>query len=90
MLERECSFRHFIVEVTERCEGALLNGPARRYEFEQLPDFHVQCSGPDCRHGGIAVAPIIQEMMGDHETERLVMEMCPGASAVTGQENSAC
>lgn len=78
LLKREYKFFRFVVEVAERCDGALLNGPVRRYEFEQLPDFHVQCSGPDCRRGGVAVAPIIREMLGDHETERLLMEMCPG------------
>ena len=78
LLKREYKYFRFVVEVAERCDGALLNGPVRRYEFEQLPDFHVLCSGPDCCLGGVAVAPIIQEMLGDHETERLVMEMCPG------------
>ena len=78
LLKREYIYFRFVVEVAERCDGALLNGPVRRYEFEQLPDFHVLCSGPDCCLGGVAVAPIIREMLGDHETERLVMEMCPG------------
>lgn len=86
MLDRKCSFFHFVIEVAERCDGALLNGPAHRYEFEQLPDFHVQCSGPDCHAGGVSVAPLFQEMLGDHETERLVMEMCPGRVPFTNKK----
>lgn len=78
MLDRKCSFFRFVIEVAERCDGALLNGPAHRYELEQLSDFHIQCSGPDCHAGGVAVAPFLREMLEDHETERLVMEMCPG------------
>ena len=86
MQDREHSIHRFVVEVAERCDGALLNGPVRKYEFERLPDFHVQCSGPDCRHGGVAVAPIAQEMIGDHETERLLIEMCPGRVPLPGNK----
>lgn len=72
------SFRRFIVSVTERRDGALLSGLARRYEFQQLPDFHLQCSDPHCRNGGILLTPIVREMLEDHENERLLMELCPG------------
>lgn len=68
----------FSVEVIERPDGALLNNPMRRYEFNQLPNFHAACSDPDCHQGGVYVTPIIWEMIMDNETERLLMEMCPG------------
>lgn len=79
---RPLSPRCFSVEVVERREGALLNSPMRRYEFNQLPNFHAACSDPDCRQGGVYVTPIIWEMILDNETERLLMEMCPGRVAL--------
>lgn len=77
------SLCRFSVEVVERCDGALLNSPMRRHEFNQLPNFHVVCSDPDCHQGGVYVTPIIWEMIMDNETERLLMEMCPGRVALS-------
>lgn len=79
---RGLSHCRFSVEVIERRDGALLNSPMRRYEFNQLPNFHAACSDPDCRQGGVYVTPIIWEMIMDNETERLLMEMCPGRVAL--------
>lgn len=82
---RECSAFRFSVEVIERPDGALLNNPMRRYEFNQLPNFHAACSDPDCRQGGIYITPIIWEMIMDNETDRLLMEMCPGRLVLAGK-----
>lgn len=79
---RPRSLCRFSVEVVERRDGALLNSPMRRYEFNQLPNFHAVCSDPDCHQGGVYVTPIIWEMIMDNETERLLMEMCPGRVAL--------
>lgn len=78
------SYRSFIVEVVEAHGVSTRNGPPRRYEFERPPEFHVQCSNPGCHDGGVLIAPIVREMLANHETERLLMEMCPGRVLLSG------
>lgn len=83
----EFSFRRVVVEVTEGRDGVSPSGPVRRYEIELMSDFHIACSDPGCRNGGVAIAPIAREMMAVRDTERLVMEMCPGRISKPGQRS---
>lgn len=73
------AFRRLFVEVTEKPFSPTEISASPRRIFEQLSALHVKCSGPDCRDGGIFLLPtIIQDMLQNQETERLLMEMCPG------------
>lgn len=77
-LEMTRAFRRLFIEVTEKPIGAIERDASPRRIFEQLSDVHVKCSDPNCRNGGVFLAPIIREMLQNEEAERLVMEMCPG------------
>ena len=74
----EQAFRRLFVEVTEKPIGDIESIAVPKRIFEQLSDVHVKCSNPRCRHGGVFLTPIIREMLLNEESERLLMEMCPG------------
>ncbi len=74
----EQAFRRLFVEVTEKPIGDIESIAVPKRIFEQLSDVHVKCSNPRCRNGGVFLTPIIREMLLNEESERLLMEMCPG------------
>ena len=74
----EQAFRRLFIEVTEKPIGDLESIAVPKRIFEQLSDVHVKCSNPRCRSGGVFLTPIIREMLVNEESERLLMEMCPG------------
>ncbi len=72
------AFRRLFVEVTEKPIGDIESIALPKRIFEQLSEVHVKCSNPRCRNGGVFLTPIIREMLVKEESERLLMEMCPG------------
>ena len=74
----EQAFRRLFVEVTEKPIGDIESIAVPKRIFEQLSDVHVKCSNPRCHNGGVFLTPIIREMLVNGESERLLMEMCPG------------
>jgi hypothetical protein len=72
------AFRRLFVEVTEKPIGDIESIALPKRIFEQLSDVHVKCSNLRCRNGGVFLTPIIREMLVKEESERLLMEMCPG------------
>ncbi len=77
-LGAEHAFRRLFVEVTEKPIGDIESIAVPKRIFEQLSDVHVKCSNLRCRNGGVFLTPIIREMLVNEESERLLMEMCPG------------
>ena len=71
-------FRRLFMEVTEKPIGDIESIAVPKRIFEQLSDVHVKCSNPRCHSGGVFLTPIIREMLVNEESERLLMEMCPG------------
>ncbi len=76
--QKSQAFRRLFVEVTEKPIGDIESIALPKRIFEQLSDVHVKCSNPRCRNGGVFLTPIIREMLVKEESERLLMEMCPG------------
>ena len=72
------AFRRLFIEVTAKPIGDIEIIAVPKRIFEQLSDVHVKCSNPRCRKGGVFLTPIIREMLVNEESERLLMEMCPG------------
>lgn len=80
--------RRLYVEVTENVVGANEGNAFPKRLFEQLSDLHVKCTNPECRDGGVFLSPMIWEMLQQHETKRLFMEMCPGKVPLPGNRSA--